>query len=338
MKAKHVHVPEMMRAVRQRAAGGELLVESVAVPHPGPGEVLVKMEAAPINPSDLALIQGNYLARDYPFIPGLEGSGEVIFSGGGLIAGLRVEKRVACTPNPEGNGTWAEYMKTSAMRTVPLPPGVGFDEGAMMLVNPMTAMAFFQIALKGGHKAMVNNAAASALGKMLIRLSNRYKIPLINIVRKQEQVPELKSEGAGYVLNSSDASFENDLQKLSGDLGATLFLDAVTGKQTSILLKAAPRGSTLLAYARLSGDPIKVDPGILIKEEKRIEGFQLGNWLHTQGILYKLRFINRVKKQLSVELTTQISRTLYLEEVEKAIRTYKENMSAGKIILHPDKY
>lgn len=335
MKAKHPEVPEMMRAVRQHSAGGELLVESTLVPHPGPGEVLVKMAAAPINPSDLALLEGNYLARDYPFIPGLEGSGVVVTAGGGLLAGMRVGKRVACTPNPEGDGTWAEYMKTSAMRTVPLPPGVGSKQGAMMLVNPMTAMAFFQIALKGGHKAMVNNAAASALGKMLIRLSNQNRIPLINIVRKKEQVPELKSEGATHVLNSSDASFENDLQKLSGDLNATLFLDAVTGKQTSILLKAAPRGSTLLAYARLSGDPINVDPGILIKEEKRIEGFQLGNWLHTKGILYKLRFINRVKKQLSASLTSHINRSMYMEEVEEAISSYRENMSAGKIILLP---
>ncbi len=335
MKAKHPEVPEMMRAVRQHSAGGELLVESTLVPHPGPGEVLVKMAAAPINPSDLALLEGNYLARDYPFIPGLEGSGVVVTAGGGLLAGMRVGKRVACTPNPEGDGTWAEYMKTSAMRTVPLPPGVGSKQGAMMLVNPMTAMAFFQIALKGGHKAMVNNAAASALGKMLIRLSNQNRIPLINIVRKEEQFPELKSEGATHVLNSSDASFENDLQKLSGDLNATLFLDAVTGKQTSILLKAAPRGSTLLAYARLSGDPINVDPGILIKEEKRIEGFQLGNWLHTKGILYKLRFINRVKKQLSASLTSHINRSMYMEEVEEAISSYRENMSAGKIILLP---
>ncbi len=335
MKAKHPEVPEMMRAVRQHSAGGELLVESTLVPHPGPGEVLVKMAAAPINPSDLALLEGNYLARDYPFIPGLEGSGVVVTAGGGLLAGMRVGKRVACTPNPEGDGTWAEYMKTSAMRTVPLPPGVGSKQGAMMLVNPMTAMAFFQIALKGGHKAMVNNAAASALGKMLIRLSNQNRIPLINIVRKEEQFPELKSEGATHVLNSSDASFENDLQKLSGDLNATLFLDAVTGKQTSILLKAAPRGSTLLAYARLSGDPINVDPGILIKEEKRIEGFQLGNWLHTKGILYKFRFINRVKKQLSASLTSHINRSMYMEEVEEAISSYRENMSAGKIILLP---
>ncbi|MCK5136940.1 MAG: zinc-binding dehydrogenase [Bacteroidales bacterium] len=337
MKAKYVQLPEMMHAVRQHEAGGKLMIESIPVPKPGPGEVLVKMAAAPINPSDLALLQGNYLARNYPFIPGLEGSGVVIRSGGGLLSRLRVRKRVACSPNPEGDGTWAQYMKTSVMRTVPLPSGVGSEQGAMMLVNPMTTMAFIQIALKGGHKAMVNNAAASALGKMLIRLTNQHRIPLINIVRKKEQVPELKSEGATYVLNSRDESFANDLQKLSVDLGATLFLDAVTGKQTSILLKAAPRGSTLLAYARLSGDPISVDPGILIKEDKQIEGFQLGNWLHTKSILYKLRFIRRVKKQLSASLTSHINRSMSLEEVEEAISIYRENMSAGKIILLPEK-
>lgn len=326
-------LPDMMRAIRQNQPGGELVVESIPVPEPGSGEVLVKMEASPINPSDLALLKGGYLKRNYPFTPGLEGSGKVIKSGGGFLAGLRVGKRVACTPDPEGNGTWAEYMTTSVMRTVPLPATISYVEGATLLVNPMTAMALIHIARKEGHKAIVNNAAASALGKMLIRLTSRYRIPLINIVRRGEQVAQLKQMGATHVLNSGSSSFEPDLTRLADQLEATLFLDAVAGEQTSLLLRAAPRGATLIIYARLSSDPMALDPGNLIREEKQMMGFQLGNWLNTKSIPFKLRFIGRVKKALSHSLTTTLNRTLPMEEVKEAISLYKEEMSAGKIIL-----
>ena len=111
----------MMQSIRQYEPGAKLVIETIPIPQPGQGEVLVKMHASPVNPSDLTLLQGNYLARNYPFTPGLEGSGVVVKSGGGFLAGLRVGKKVACSPNPEGDGTWAEYMITSAMRTILLP-------------------------------------------------------------------------------------------------------------------------------------------------------------------------------------------------------------------------
>ncbi len=325
-----------MNAIRQHEAGGKLVFESVPVPQPDAGEVLVKMFASPVNPSDLALLRGDYLARPYPFIPGLEGSGLVVSSGGGVVAGLRNGKRVACSPNPNGDGTWAEYFKTSAMHTVPIPRETSFEEGSMMLVNPMTAMAFLHMARRGNHPAIVNNAAASALGKMLIRLTNKHKISLINIVRKEEQVLELKKMGATHVLNSEHASFETDLKRVSHDLGASLFLDAVTGELTSLMLRAAPRGSTFITYARLSGDPMLIDPGILIKEDKQIVGFQLGNWLQSKSILFKIRFIGKVKRNLSDTLSTHINQCMPLEKVEEAIVQYRNHMSAGKIILSID--
>jgi len=203
----------------------------------------------------------------------------------------------------------------------------------MMVVNPMTAMAFMQLAREGKHQAMVNNAAASSLGKMLIRLAKRQGIPLINIVRKEEQLDTLKKMGATHVLNSSSESFEEELKALAEDLGATLILDAVTGNQSSILLGAAPHGSTLLAYARLSGDPMLANPGSIMKGEKKIEGFLLGNWLKSKSLLFKLRFIKRVKKELEGDLFSYINRTYPLEQVEEAIKHYREHMSDGKILL-----
>jgi len=334
--SKHkIPLPGKMLATRQKVAGGPLSIEEVDVPLPKKGEVLVKMDSSPINPSDLALLAGGYLERNYPFTPGLEGSGTVVRSGGGILARLRKGKKVACSPNSGADGSWAEYMVTSAMHCAPLPRDISLEQGSMMLVNPMTVMAFILMAREGSHQAMVNNAAASSLGKMLIRMCQLKSIPLINIVRKEEQIEELKQVGATYVLNSSSSTFESDLKQLAGQLEATLFLDAVTGSQSSLLLRAAPAGSRLVAYARLSGEAITADPGNLMRENKEILGFQLGNWLQKKSLPFKLKFISQVKKHLDKELTSHIRLTTPLAKVEEALADYRQNMSGGKIILKP---
>lgn len=325
---------EMMKAIRQREPGATLQIESIPLPEPGPGEVLVRMSASPINPSDLASIAGTYMAKSWPFTPGLEGSGIIVKAGSGLLPHLRMGKRVACSPNTGGDGAWAEYMKTSVMKTVPLPGNIDLEQGSMMLVNPMTAMAFIQLFKEGGHTAMVNNAAASALGKMLIRLAADRSIPLISVVRKEKQVQELRGMGALHVLNSSTKTFEDELRTLSGQLGATLILDAVTGKESGRLLNAAPDGSTLVAYARLSGDPIQANPSDLIRLEKNLKGFQLGNWLNSKSIIFKLRFLASVKKEMSSSLHSHVNQTFPMDHVNQAIELYQENMSAGKVLLH----
>jgi len=333
MTVASISIPDRMFAIRQKEAGGPLSYEEIEVPRPSKGEVLVKMDSAPINPSDLALIKGGYLERNYPFTPGLEGSGIVVMSGGGILAGMRKGSWVACSPKPGGDGTWAEFMLTSAMHTAPLPKGVSMEQGSMMLVNPMTTMAFVLMARKEKHQALVNNAAASSLGKMLIRMCQLQNIPLINIVRRENQVEELKKLGATYVLNSSKSSFESELKELARQKSATLFLDAISGRQTSLLLRTAPSGSKVVTYARLSGEDIQADPTELINQGKKIEGFQLGSWLQKQKLLFKLNFISKVKRLLEKELSSNIRRTHPMAEVDKALAEYQNNMSEGKILL-----
>lgn len=328
-------IPEDMKAVRQHEPGGPLIIETVPVPVPAHGEVLVRIHASPVNPSDFALLAGGYMERNYPFTPGLEGSGMVVRSGGGLMSQLRKGKMVACSPDPAGDGTWATYMKTSAMRTVTLPGGLPAEQGAMTLVNPMTALAFMEMARKGNHSALVNNAAASALGKMLIRLAKQAGLPLICIVRKEEQVEELKAMGAPHVLNSAAAGFAEALKQVAAELRATLLLDAIGGNQGATLIGAAPAGAILVQYARLSGEPLTIEPGWLIQEGKTVEGFLLAHWFQTLGLPARLRLIRRVRKALTGTLSSPIQQVMPLEEVEQALAAYKENMSAGKYILKP---
>src|SRR5215472_9053466 len=174
--------PATMRAIQVKAYDGKpgsLTVAELPVPRPGPGEVLVKVFASPVNPSDLMFTTGNYgFKKPLPATPGFEGSGTVVEAGSGMMARFLNGRRVTCAaadPNVAG-GMWAEYVVTSAQLCVPLGKRVDMEQGATMLVNPLTAWALMEEARLGGHRAVVSTAAASALGRMLVGLGRRFSI------------------------------------------------------------------------------------------------------------------------------------------------------------------
>lgn len=325
-----------MKAVRQHETGGRLTVEEIKVPVPAHGEVLIKMEAAPVNPSDLSFIVGNYgKPKNYPVTPGYEGSGLVVGNGGGIIARMRQGKYVACSSNPGEDGTWAEYLVTSANRCIPLSEKISSEQGSMMIVNPMTALSLMEIARKNKHKAIVNTAAASALGKMLISLCKSRRIPLINVIRSDDQVALLKKLGAENVMNSSTSGFVNDLSILSHKLEATLFLDAVGGKTGSQLVEAAPEKSRIILYAKLSEENIVLDPRRLLRRNITIEGFQLANYLGGINLIRKLNLTRLARKLMENQEPVTIQAIFPFQEVNVACETYRSSMSRGKVLLKP---
>lgn len=332
MASKQI-IPKTMLAVRQHYAGAPLIVEEISVPKPGKGEVLVKMAASPINPSDLSFLKGNYSGETtYPLTPGIEGSGIVVASGGGLLANLRLGKMVACTSSQSG-GTWAQYMLTSAMKVLPLDRNIRIEQGAMLIVNPMTALAFIQIAKKEKHKAIVNTAAASVLGRMLIYLCKANHIPLINIVRKPEHVNVLKNIGAENVICTNEKEWEKKLEDLSQKLNATLFLDAIAGTNTATFSRLAPKGSSIVIYANLSEANIDLDPRILMHSDLTIQNFYLGNWASKQSIFYTLNTANKARKLLTNIPETIIRKQFSLEKINEAVAEYQQQMTGGKILI-----
>ena len=323
-----------MNAVRQHAPGGELIVEKMEMPRPGPGEVLVKMEAAPVNFSDLSFIDGAYgMPGSYPVTPGFEGCGTVVGAGKGLLPRWRMNKVVACTPKTGGNGAWAEYMVTSAARCVPLSGRIPREQGSMLLINPMSAMALASIAMREKHRAVVNNAAASTLGKLFFTICSEHNIEVINIVRRDTQLKALKNLGCTYVLNSNTDTFGKNLQSLIGQLHPTMLLDAVGGEAGSALIEAAPANSTVITYAKLSGDDVRFDPRQLLRKDICIKGFQLGNYLEQKNMIQKLRMIRKVTRFIEQHPMIEIQDRFALEKVKEAIDQYKKNMSHGKVIL-----
>ena len=326
----------IMKAIIQENPGDELYLKDVPIPEPGPGEVLVKMNFSPVNPSDLSLLQGTYAGKPhYPIIPGIEGSGIVVKSGKGIIASFRKGKRVACTASEHRGGTWAEFMVTSAFRTIPLDKKINDEQGAMLLVNPLTALAFIEIAKENRQQAIVNNAAASSLGKMLIYLCKIYDITLINIVTRQSQLNTVQEQGAEYILISSSPDFEKELVYYSEKLNAKLFFDAVGGEQAEIMLRTSPNGSTLITYAKLSEQNITFDPRLLLQQNKKIQGFSLGNYTAEKTILQNLRTVGKVKDLLSNNVKINVSARYRFEEIHEALDYYRSNMSAGKVLLYP---
>ena len=158
-------IPDIMTAVvlDSYTGAGALRLEQRPTPQPGPGEVLIKVAASPINPSDLMFIEGLYgFQKPTPIVPGFEGSGRVVAAGPGLIGRFVLGKKVACVSQKEGDGVWMEYLLTKANNALPLAKGVSLEQGAMAVVNPLTAVALLEIAKKGGHQTVINTAAASA--------------------------------------------------------------------------------------------------------------------------------------------------------------------------------
>lgn len=261
------------------SADGALLVRlaQVDIALPGPGEVLVRVEAAPINPSDLMTMlpgadpatgQAAGSANDpaltfrlspeaaaarsgrvgQPLSVGLEGAGTVVAAG--ARAEHLLEKRVAAlTMVP---GMFAQYKVVSALECVPLPESVTVREGAGLFCNPLTALAIAETVRLEGHKALIHTAAASNLGQMLVRICAEDGIPLVNVVRSTEQVDLLRGMGATHVVNSSEPGFEEALLAAVTETGAMMAFDAVGGgAMPGVLLKAMEDSgrSRLTAYS-----------------------------------------------------------------------------------------
>jgi len=331
---KVIQIREPKRSIED--AIRSLEVAEKPVPEPGPGQVLVKMAAAPCNPSDLLFLSGQYgVKKPYPAVPGWEGAGTVVKSGGGALAWWLQGKRVACGGQTDLDGTWAEYYIADAKSCVPLHDAVSFEQGATLLINPLTAVGMMEEAVKGKHRAIIQNAALSQVGRLLRKLAEMEGVPIIDIVRRDEQVKQLEKEGAKHVLNSSDDSFAESLKTLAQDLEATIAFDAVGGETTGTLLNAMPEHSSIYVYGALAGKACGgVSPLSLIFQDKSVKGFWLTKWIKESGALGTYMATRKVQQLMgSGTFHTTISKTVGPDSWIEALLEYSQSMSSGKVIL-----
>lgn len=304
------------------------------MPVPRPGQILVKMERSPINPSDLSSLQGSYNSAQRKPLPcgtGFEGCGTVVAVGGGVTTWNLMGKRVAIV-STGGGCMWSEYALGSGMQSIKLPANASFDQGSSCFVNPMTAIAFIDIAKSLGIKNIVHTAAGSALGKMVIRYGVQEGVGVIGVVRRAEQVESLTEIGAKAVVVSTVEGWQAQLKELCKENDATLCFDAVAGGLTGDVLKAMPNNSQVRVYGGMSQQACaNITPTDLIFAGKTVTGFWLTAHLKSLSLLSQSGFLSRVGNNLTGALETSVRKVYPLSQFAEALSDYCRNMSEGKI-------
>lgn len=326
-----------MRAVMIQQFGEPLTVQQIPIPQLKSGEVLIKVEAAPINPVDMEFLRGMSIrSPDLPCQVGYEGTGTVILHEESFLSRSLVGKKVAFGTAARRPGSWAQYVVTEGQHCIPLDQNIPIEVAACGVINPFTAVAFVEIAKKDKHKAVVQTAAASQVGKMMIKLLKKEGIKTINIVRKADQKKMLEEIGGDVVLNSEEEGFEEELKRRAEELQGTMYLECICGEVTHKVLRALPRGSVCYVYGHLAKEETAdVDFEDFVKNQKSMKPFIFKNWLRDQGIFTKLGALKKVQKLLMSDLKSEISKTFRLDEVNEALKYYSENMSSGKVLIMP---
>lgn len=341
-----------LRSLVQDDQTVELFLETVPVPEPGPNEVLVRVEAAPINPSDLGLLLAgaDFTAAvasgppDRPVITaplppaamramkarvgvpmavGNEGAGTVVRAGTSDAAQALLGKTVAAA----GGAMYGQYRAVDAGLCLDLPAGTTAADGASSFVNPMTALGMVETMRMEGHTALVHTAAASNLGQMLNRLCISEQIPLVSIVRRTEQEELLRSAGASYVCNSAALSFMDDLTAAVRATGATLGFDATGGGKlaSQILTCMEAAASAEAGFSRYGSTVHKqvyiyggLDRGPTELTRNFGMAWGVGGWLLTPFLgRIGLEGLVRLRDRVRAELTTTFASS-YTDKVTLA--------------------
>ena len=343
-----------LRSLITKSGQLELSLAKVAIPEPGPEQVVVKVEASPINPSDLGLLTGPadlsqakvsgsgadikvtapvpqtalpfLTARlDQSMPVGNEGAGAVIKAGASEAA----QKLMGKTVSVIGGAMYAQYRLVKAADCQPLPAGTKAADGASWFVNPLTALGMTETMKREGHKALVHTAAASNLGQMLNKICLKDGIGLVNIVRSAEQARLLKGIGATHVVDSTALTFLEDLTQALVETGATIAFDAIGGgKLVGQILTAMEMAinKTAKEYSRYGSSVHKqvyiyggLDTGPTILNRGFGMMWGVGGWLLTPflqkiGRPDQMRLRERVVSELKTTFASHYTTTISLQE------------------------
>ena len=359
----------------------EISIAKVDKPIPADDEVLIEVHAAPINPSDIGLLitfagdlsninisgSGDDLVASMKIHPGLMASMKsrldksltVGNEGSGIVvdAGKNAEELIGKTVGLAGGSMYSQYICVPAINCLVMEEGTTPKEAASSFVNPLTALSFIETMKMENHSAIVHTAAASNLGQMLVKICKDDEIPLVNIVRKQEQVDMLKNIGAEYVCNTSDPDFMDTLVKAIMETGATLGFDATGGGNNGELpgqiLSAmeAAANKTSKEYSRYGSETFKqvyiyggLDQSPTILKRSYGMSWGLGGWLLTPMLgkigMDKFQTMRaRIAKEIKTTFASTYIREISLEEMlqPEVINSYAKHETGNKYLVNPQK-
>jgi len=346
-----------LRSLVKSSGELELSLARIPIPQPGPDEVLVRIEAAPINPSDLGLLLGpadisaakvsgtdespvvtapippQFMramgARVDESMPvGNEGAGVVIGAGDSPAAQALLGKTVALL----GGATYGQYRAVKAADVLVLPEGATPRDGASCFVNPLTALGMVETMRREGHTALVHTAAASNLGQMLNKICLKDGVQLVNIVRSPEQAELLRDIGAKHVVDSTSANFMEELTDALVETGATLAFDAIGGGKlagqilTAMEIAANRKMTEYSRYGSTTYKQVYIYGGLDTRITELSRGFGmawgLGGWLLTPflmkiGPVEAGKLRQRVADELKTTFASHYSHEISLAEALK---------------------
>ena len=359
----------------------EISIANVDMPIPGDDEVLIEVHAAPINPSDLGLLlsfaadlstinvsgSGDETITSMKIHPALMGamkpridqSMPVGNEGSGVVidAGTNAKEFIGKTVGLAGGSMYSQYRCVPAANCLVMEEGTSPAEAASSFVNPLTALAFIETMKMENHTAIVHTAAASNLGQMLVKICKDDDIPLVNIVRKQEQVDLLKDIGAEHICNTSDPDFMESLVSALVATGATLGFDATGGGNNGELpgqiLAAMEVAANKMAkeYSRYGSDTYKqvyiyggLDQSPTILKRSYGMSWGLGGWLLTPMIgrigMEKFQAMRaRVAKEIKTTFASTYANEVSFEEMlqPETIKSYAKQATGQKYLVNPQK-
>lgn len=308
-----------------------LHVESRPWPTPVPGEVIVKMRAAPINPADLNQIEGKYPVRaELPATPGFEGAG-IISEVGPDVTSVAAGALVIL---PHNIGTWRDAVAVKADELVVVPAGIEPVRAAMLKINPMTAWRLLHdyVDLVRG-QWVIQNAANSAAGRAVIQIARELGYKTVNVVRRSELIGELHEDGADVVLVDVE-NLRHEVKEATSGAPIRLGLNAVGGESALRLANCLAPESTLVTYGAMSLQPLKIPNGLLIFKDLRFRGIWINKWYDNATPAQRMEAFQQLFEMAKHGLLqTKVEKAYPLSEAKAAVAHAARGQRTGKIIF-----
>ncbi|HSX59499.1 MAG TPA: zinc-dependent alcohol dehydrogenase family protein [Tahibacter sp.] len=305
----------------------------MTLPPPAAGQVLIEVLAAPINPSDVLTLTGQYgLLPPLPAIGGNEGVGRIVGLGDGVDASWN--GRVVLLP--VGSGTWRTHLIAESKGLVMLPDGVDVQQLSMLAINPPTALLMLSdfVTLQPGDW-VIQNAANSAVGSYLIGIAKARGLRSVNIVRRESAVAAVKAAGAEIVLVDGD-KLPKRVAEATGDAAIKLGIDAVGGPATDNLARCLAQGATLVNYGAMSGEPCHISPASFIFRDITLRGFWLSQWFRTATPQRRGEVFGEIGRFIATgQLRAPVQATYPLNQIKQAVAAAAAGERDGKILVLP---
>jgi NADPH:quinone reductase-like Zn-dependent oxidoreductase len=254
-------------------------------------------------------------------------------AGPGLLGRWVEGKRVAVINSAGGN--WAEYAVIPARQARPIPADIPDEQAATFFVNPATVLAMVRHVLgvpKG--EWLLQSAAGSTLGKMIIKLGRHDGFRTLNVVRRSEAKEELTRLGADAVISSSEGPIEEQVKRITGNQGVRFALDPIGGETGTGVFQSLGSGGRMVIYGTLSGAPIQIDPRQIISGRKVVEGFWLGHWMRDRSIPSSLLLFREIAVLIRHGvLASDLGPSYPLQDIKAAVRCADAVARGGKVIL-----